>query len=96
MLEKCEDIELKFKEFWPDKLDVQGAMVSLLRIQNVYMLPVIDIANGILSDKKTHARLTVDDLYEIGKDRLETIGLVRELPSPDFALAVEWLEAALQ
>ena len=94
---KISQRKLSAAEYWPTKDDVTGALSSVLRIQYYYHIPVRDIAEGKLVDKITHARLTVKELFEIGKDRLVTPELiVQQQPFLEYASGVEWLEAALQ
>ena len=58
------------------------------------MLPTIDIALGKLGQKKTNARLSVNDCLALAKLCLEKPGVVHNHYQEQYALAIEWLEAA--
>jgi hypothetical protein len=44
--------------------------LSLARIQYVYRLNPLDLASGVIGHRKTLARLTVNDLYTVGRERM--------------------------
>ena len=81
---------------WPTTLDVAGSVFSLFTIQYTYTLPVVDLARGNLGKRKTFARLTIEDIERIVELRLEDETTITHFPGRDFALAIEWVEAAIR
>lgn len=81
---------------WPEEIDFKGAIHGLLRVQFTYHLPTIDIADGKLRDRQTLARLSVDDCLFLAKDRLNGKNPLLTTGGIDFAVAIEWAEAALE
>ena len=83
-------------EPWPEHRDMEEAKLNLARLQYVYQLDPLNLARGIIGDRKTRARLLPDDLHSIGKNRI--IGgykfTSQEQPFMEMAIAIEWLEAA--
>ena len=81
---------------WPTKLDVAGAVFALFTIQYTYKLPVIDIARGMLGNRQTLARLTIEDIKHMVVKRLEDQYTISHFPGKDYALAIEWVEGAIR
>ena len=78
----------------PTKLDVSGVVFSLVTIQYTYKIPVIDLAKGKVGKKATKATLTITDIEHIVQEILEDhLSPSREV-GKDYAIAIEWLEAA--
>ena len=82
---------------WPDRDDLMGALQGLLRAQHTYMLPTKELARGKLKNRKTLARLSAEDCVEIASHCLSgnQLPLWTKFEYPQYALAIEWLEAAL-
>ena len=81
---------------WPSKLDVAGSVFSLVTIQYTYKIPVMDLAKGKLRKRDTKATLTIDDIEDIVHKRMEDRTSLTHLPGKDYAIAIEWLEAAVR
>ena len=80
---------------WPSKVDVAGSAFSLFTIQYTYRIPVVDLAGGILGERITSAKLTVEDIEDIVNNRLEDHNTISHFPGKDYALAIEWVEGAI-
>lgn len=72
-----------------------GITLSLCRIQSVYMLDPAAMAAGVLRSLETEARLSVDDLEFVAEDRARGEMPIRAaVGGKEYAMAVEWMEAA--
>jgi len=83
---------------FPTQADMEVARLSLARVQFIYRLDPVDLAMGVIGGRYTLARLTAEDCYTIGKERLakhETLPIEPSHKGPEYATAIEWLEAAL-
>lgn len=72
--------------------------LSLARVQFVYRLDPLDLAAGVIGGRRTLARLTAEDCYAVGSERLTKQTSLPIEPShttPEYATGIEWLEAAL-
>lgn len=83
---------------WPGKEDLDGSGLSLARVQFTHQIPAIDLAQGYFTpiNLKTYAALTVDECMEIAHQRVEGYNPSNIDGSSEFALAIEWAEAALE
>lgn len=81
---------------WPTKLDVAGSVFSLVTIQYTYKIPITDLAKGKLGKRDTKATLTIDDIEDIVHNRMKDHTSLTHLPGKDYAIAIEWLEAAVR
>ena len=86
---------------WPSKEDVSGSIFSLFNIQYTYKLPIINLARGILRKRETYASLTVEDIEDMVKNRLEDSKSITyyhnyKYEYRDYALAIEWIEGAVR
>ena len=77
--------------------------LGLLRAQHTYQLPITDLANGKIKNKITHAYLTAADCLFIATERLygnnpmlSQLSQLFQSGGVDYAIAIEWAEAALQ
>ena len=79
-----------------EQSDLNMAMLALARVQHVYQIPTSKLTAGILGTRKTKARLTADDCFRIGTQRMEVTYPLTPAsgPMPEYALAIEWLEIA--
>ena len=81
---------------WPVSADLVGVMQGLLRAQHTYMLSTKEIVKGKLRKRETLARLSMFDCLDIVYDCLSGENPLWEFfEYPEYALAIEWLEAAL-
>lgn len=76
--------------------DYKGAILGLLRVQFTYELPIVDLAKGWIKHKATHARLSVGDCFFLAKERIEGHNPMLKSGGVDYAVAIEWAEAALE
>ena len=74
--------------------DVRGMALGLARIQITYNLDPYDIAKGILAGKETKAKLAPEDLLFVATDRLNNSNVIFVNDGPNYAIALQWLEAA--
>lgn len=81
---------------WCSVEDVQGTTNALTRIQATYLLSAVDLARGIFAGKATKSRLSVSDCMRIAKYCLDPKNGISIEGAVEFALAIEWIEAALQ
>ena len=80
---------------WPSsEVDFNGASLGLVRAQYTYQLPILDLAQGRIKSKFTFARLSHDDCYSIAKDRFQGTNPILPSGGKDYAMAIEWSEAA--
>ena len=75
-------------------MDVTGLTLALARIQITYNLDPYDIAKGILAGKQTKARMVPEDLAIVANDRIKNNAMIRTGTGPNFAIGLQWLEAA--
>ena len=88
--------QIGFEIEWPTKVDVSGSAFSLFTIQYTYRIPVINLARGILGERVTTAKLSIEDIEHIVNNRLEDHSTISHFPGKDYALAIEWVEGALR
>lgn len=81
---------------WPSTDDYKGSILGLLRVQYTYQLPLVNLARGQIRSKSTHARLSVDDCFFLAKERIEGANPLLISGGIDYAVAIEWAEAALE
>lgn len=79
---------------FPTEGDMEGVTQSLARIQFAYRYDPVDIALGVVGGVATEARLTVADCFDIAKRRYSGENLLRPHIHKEYALAIEWAEAA--
>ena len=57
----------------------------------------VELANGFIRDRATYAKLFVDDLFFLAKERIDGNNpLLCLVKGTDYAIAIEWAEAALE
>lgn len=78
----------KVKSLQPSKIDLQGAVEGLLRLQFFYKLKTTDFANGIIDGNQTRTQFSVHDLYVIGLK-------AKKIESQDY-FALEYLQLAYE
>ena len=88
--------EFKKKITWPEVDDLKGAIHGLLRIQYTYRLEAVDVAKGLLRGRQTLARLSPEDCLFLAEGRLQGDDPLRKDHTKEYALAIEWVEAAVQ
>lgn len=76
-------------------LELAAVGKALARIQYAYRLDPIDLAWGYIRGIQTQARLSLDQMLDIGSGRYSGLHPLRTGLGREFALAVEWAEAAL-
>ena len=82
---------------WPKESDVSGATFSLVVIQFTYKIPVLSLINGKIGRQQTKAKLTIGDIQDIVADRLlQDSSLSHIRGAKDYAIAIEWIEAAIR
>jgi hypothetical protein len=79
----------------PTWLDLDGAALSLARIQFTYKLDPQDISKGIINGIQTEARLNSDELVDIAERRISGMTPSKPGHPKDYAVAFEFAEAAL-
>ena len=89
-------IDFKSKVNFPTKTDFYDGANLLQRIQYFYSLDPYDIAQGKLRIRKTHAKLTPEDVFELALLRFEGPSRLNKFVEFEYALAIEWAEAALK
>jgi hypothetical protein len=80
---------------WPDDADLIGTIHGLLRAQHTYMLPATEVVKGKLRNRQTLAQISVEDSMLIAQSRLSGESPLRNDLHIEYALAIEWAEAAL-
>merc|ERR1711892_828592 len=78
----------------PDANDMEGVTQSLARIQFAYRLDPLDMASGVIAGVQTEARLSPIDMINIAMRRNSGMHPIRPGLGREFALAIEWAEAA--
>ena len=97
VLEKFEFERMNIGSSWPKMSDLEGASLNLARIQYMYMLDPVDMANGILGPVITNARLTWQDCVFLGQERVKPdLVPAGTSISVEYAGAITWFEAALR
>ena len=81
---------------WPQAEDVAGSIHALFAIQHTYRIPVADLAKGRLGERKTFATLQIEDIDHIVANRLESETSLTHIPGKDYAICIEWIEAAIR
>lgn len=71
---------------YPNTSEVQGAVKGLVRLQKVYNLTALDLADGVINDFLYETQLSWSDCYEIG---------VQLFDMGNYLKSEEWLEEAL-
>ena len=89
-------INFKSKVNFPTQMDFYDGANLLQRIQYFYSLDPYNIAHGKLRNRNTHARLTPEDVFELGLLRFEGHSRLNGYIDLEYALAIEWAEAALK
>ena len=56
----------------------------------------VKLANGVIRERITSAKLFVDDLFYLAKERIEGNNPLQVSGGIDYAVAIEWAEAALE
>ncbi len=103
---------LMSKVDWPEENDYKGTKIQkewfvfdardagsihgILRVQFTYRLPILDLARGRIRDRQTLARLTVEDIFFLASERLDGKNPLLINGGTDYAIAIEWAEAALE
>ena len=59
-------------------------------------MPITELAKGKIRDKETHARLTVEDCFFLATERINGKNPLLISGGMDYAIAIEWAEAALE
>ena len=72
---------------WPTNKDLTGAVMTLTRLQETYLLSTNDMANGKLGGKAFNTRLSADDCFEVGKQSYR---------KGNSHHALQWLKQALE
>ena len=69
-----------------------------MRAQYVYQVPIIELAKGKIQHRKTEARLSVDDCFFIATNGIRRFFTLvnTKVEQANFAIGIEWAEAALQ
>ena len=79
---------------YPDSNDMEGVTQALARIQFTYRLDPLDLATGLIHGVQTRARLSPVDMINIAMRRNSGQHPIRPGLGREFALAIEWAEAA--
>jgi len=81
----------------PAMEDLEEATQAIARIQFVYRLDPVEMAEGIIKGVKTEGKLTVRQMMMIASNRLSGAAKpIRPDLLNEFALAIEWTEGALR
>ncbi|XP_013383328.1 prolyl 4-hydroxylase subunit alpha-1 [Lingula anatina] len=80
-------LSLGFQRVWPQDADLEGAAVALLRLQQMYKLPVKEFAQGNVSGVRTSELGAADCFY---------IGQIAFHSDDNLPLAVNWIEESLK
>ena len=79
----------------PTMEDLEEATQAIARIQFVYRLDPVEMAEGIIKGVKTEGKLTVRQMMMIASNRLSGAAKpIRPDLLNEFALAIEWAEGA--
>ena len=82
---------------WPKESVVSGATFSLVVIQFTYKISLHSFINGKIGSRQTKAKLTIDDIQDIVANRLLQDSSLSHIPgAKDYAIAIEWIEAAIR
>jgi hypothetical protein len=81
---------------WPQMVDYSGAIQGLLRVQYTYKLNPVDLANGLIKNRQTLAKLSSEDCLFLANERMEGNNPLKVQGGIDYAVAIEWAEAALE
>jgi len=79
----------------PDESDLEGVTQALARIQFAYRLDPVELARGRIRGVETEARLSVRQMMKIAEKRFSGAQPLRPAIGKEYALAIEWTEAAL-
>ena len=81
---------------WPGSADLVGVVQGLMRAQHTYMLPTKYVVKGKLQNRETMAQLSISDCLLIANECLYSEKPLWDFfQYPEYALAIEWIEAAL-
>ena len=80
---------------YPDHNDIEGVTQALSRVMFTYKLDPLDLANGKILGMVTSARLSPVDMFNIALRRNSGQNPLRPGLSREFAMSIEWAEAAL-
>ena len=80
----------------PTELDLEGAAQALARIQFAYRINPIELAEGRIMNVQTKARLSAEQMMDIARRRISGSHPMRPRNGREYALAIEWAEAALE
>ena len=80
---------------YPDGQDMEGVTQSVSRVMFTYKLDPLDLANGKIYGKQTEARLSPVDMFNIAIRHNSGQYPLRPGLSREFAVSIEWAEAAL-
>ena len=86
---------IKTKIGWPGEEDFKGVIQGLLRVQFTYQLSIVDMAKGLIGSRQTNAFLSPEDCLFLAKERIDGNNPLLKGGGIDYAVAIEWAEAAL-
>jgi hypothetical protein len=81
---------------WPEEVDYKGAIHGLMRVHFTYQLPPVDLARGLIRNRQTLARLSSQDCLFLAQERMQGDNPLLVEGGIDYAVAIEWAEAALE
>lgn len=93
LLEKFDFIKTKIG--WPGDEDFKGVIQGLLRVQFTYQLRIVDMAKGLIGNRQTNAYLSPEDCLFLAQERIDGNNPLLKGGGIDYAVAIEWAEAAL-
>uniref|UniRef100_A0A0K0DVC8 procollagen-proline 4-dioxygenase n=2 Tax=Strongyloides stercoralis TaxID=6248 RepID=A0A0K0DVC8_STRER len=70
---------------FPADEDLNGAAIGLLRLQDTYRLDTKDLTEGIIYGKKKSERMTIEDIFEVGR---------QAYVAEDYYHCLMWMEVA--
>ena len=69
---------------------------GLLRSQHTYQVPITQLAKGKIGGKNSQARLFASDCFFIASERIYGNNPMLFSGGVEYAIAIEWAEAALK
>ena len=79
---------------WPDSADIEGVTQAVARVMFTYNLDPLDMSRGLIHGHQTSARLSAADMFNIAYTRSTGHHPLRPGLGPEFALSIQWAEAA--
>ncbi|UXI20501.1 complexin [Sarcoptes scabiei] len=76
-----------YQSIWPDRGDLNGVALALIRLQDTYNLSMSDLANGLVDDQHSFIQMTARDCLYLGKNAFN---------NGYYGHSLEWFDEALR